>query len=297
MERVILPSYAKINLGLLLLRKREDGYHDIATIFQQIDLYDTLTFRKVPGTIRIAGDHSRLPVDESNLCHRAFDSFRGQLGIKEGLEIHIQKRIPMGSGLGGGSSNAAVTLLAANQLWGGRLSRTDLEEMAAEIGSDVPFFLLGGTALGRGRGEKLTRLDWDPDWWVLLVCSGIHVSTSWAYGQARIALTKVKKFSNFESILSKNSFHALKAYLSNDLEGVVFRRHPILREIKHELCERGAFYASMSGSGSAVYGLFEHRGHAEEAKTFFSIQLKMTTFLCRPMASIPSGEVRRPPRP
>jgi len=289
MECLSLPSYAKINLGLLLLREREDGYHDIVTVFQQIDLHDEITMKKTPSGVRVSSTYPSLLLDEDNLVCRAFRLFQSRLHLKEGAEIHIRKNIPVGAGLGGGSSNAAVTLAGANQLWEKRLPRVELEEMAAEVGSDVPFFLLGGTALGQGRGEILTPLRWSTDYWIVLVCPRIRVSTSWAYSQVRIALTKEEKFAKFRSIFESFTPHALRETLVNDLEGVVFRRHPVLRKLKEQMYQRDAFYASMSGSGSSVYGLFLRREQAEAARTFFSVQEGMTTFLCRPVSSHSHG--------
>ncbi len=293
MHSLTLRSYAKINLGLILLRKREDGYHDIATIFQQIDLHDEITYERTASDFHITSTDPHVPYDQQNLAYRSFDLFRKQHGLQGGLKIHIQKNIPMGGGLGGGSSNAAATLVAVNCLWGTNLPYSKLHEMAAQVGSDVPFFLVGGTALGEGRGEILTPLVWPDEWWVVLVCPGLHVSTSWAYGQARIALTKEEKFTKFKSIFNRHLPHALLPELRNEFEGVVFQRHPVLRELKERLYERDAFYASMSGSGATVYGLFKSRPHAEDAEAFFSEREGITTFLCRTMRSH-SGEENAP---
>ena len=285
MEWFSLRSYAKINLGLLLLGKRDDGYHDIATVFQQIDLHDHISFRKIASSIRITSSNPTLPLDENNLVYKSCRLFQKAQGITEGLEVHIQKHIPIGGGLGGGSSNAAATLVAMNHLWKTNLSLAELLEMAIKIGSDVPFFLQGGIALGRGRGEILTPIQWPADWWIVLICPGIHVSSSWAYRQAKIALTKEEKFTKFRSIFKRYSPHTLRTMLINELEGVVFQRHPILQEIKKQLYQRDAFYASMSGSGSSVYGLFSHRAQAEVAKASFCTDQGMETYLCRPISS------------
>ncbi len=287
MNSLTVLSYAKINLGLLLLEKRNDGFHDIATVFQQIDLHDELTFRQKPTSIDITSNESHLPIDETNLVHRAYSLICDRYRIKGGLHVHLDKQIPMGGGLGGGSSNAAATLLAVNKLWRMKLTQIELKELAIEIGSDVPFFLIGGTALGEGRGERLSPFDWPVNWTAVLVCPGIHVSTAWAYGQARIALTKEEKFTKFRSIFNRHNPHALRDDLINDLEAVVFGRHPILREIKDSMYLRGAFYASMSGSGSTIYGLFSEHREAEEACSFFSNEKGMTAFLSRPMSSHP----------
>ena len=290
MDRIILPSYAKINLGLILLGKREDGYHDICTVFQQIDLCDEMAFQKTPFTTHVTSTDPTLPSEEENLAFQAFHCFQKKMGIQEGIKIHIKKNIPIGSGLGGGSSNAAITLTAANILWGKQLSKDELREMAVEIGSDVPFFLLGGTALGQGRGEILTPIQRSMDYWVVLVYPGINVSTSWAYGQVRIALTKEKKLLKFSALFEGHTPQDWKEKLRNDLKSVVFQRYPALREIEEQFYKRDAFYASMSGSGSSVYGLYLHHEQAEAAHAFFSIQKGKKAFLCRPISSCPSDE-------
>ena len=291
MKMLVLNSYAKINLGLLLFRKRADGYHDIATVFQQIGLYDEITFRKTSSSLTISSTESALPLDNTNLVHRSFDLIRKLCGIREGLKVHIRKNIPIGGGMGGGSSNAASTLLAVNRIWELHLSSDELQGMAIEIGSDVPFFLLGGTALGRGRGEILTPIHWSADYWIVTVNPGISVSTSWAYGQAKIALTKEEKFTKFRSIFKRYIPHTLCSMLINELEGVVFQRHPVLREMKERLYKKDAFYASMSGSGSTLFGLFHHHDQAVAANMFFSKMRGVTSHLCRPIEL--SSEDRR----
>jgi 4-diphosphocytidyl-2-C-methyl-D-erythritol kinase len=285
MHSLTLRSYAKINIGLMILKKREDGYHDIATVFQQIDLHDEITYEKTASDFRITSTDPLVPLDQQNLVYQSYNLFRKTHGLQGGLKIHIKKNIPMGSGLGGGSSNAAATLVAIDRLWETKLPHTDLHKMAIQIGSDVPFFLVGGTAQGEGRGEILTPFLWPDDWWVVLVCPGFQVSTSWAYGQARIALTKEEKFTKFKSIFNRHLPHALLPELRNEFEGMVFQRHPILRELKERFYERDAFYASMSGSGATVYGLYKSRPHAEDAEAFFSKMEGITTFLCRTMRS------------
>jgi 4-diphosphocytidyl-2-C-methyl-D-erythritol kinase len=226
-----------------------------------------------------------IPLNENNLIYHAFRVFQKSMHPGCGLEVQITKRIPTGAGLGGGSSNAAATLIAMNRLWDSPLSTPDLEFMAAEIGSDVPFFIQGGTAVGEGRGERLTPIDLQRDYWVLLVCPTISVSTAWAYSQARIGLTKDEKLTKFRSIFQKNALRSLRGSLDNDLEEVVFKRHPLLGLFKEDLYKWDAFYASMSGSGSSVYGLFEHLDQAEAARSFFHVDKRVTTFLCRPISS------------
>lgn len=286
MNSVQIKSFAKINLGLYLLEKRIDGYHDILTIFQTIDLHDTLMFKRMRAPhLILTSKGISIPLKEDNLVSRAYRFFLNKMHRKCGLEIHIEKRIPVGSGLGGGSSNAAATLLAMDWLLNTKLKQDDLESMAAEIGSDVPFFIRRGTMIGEGRGECLVPINLQMDYWAVLVCPEISVSTTWAYSQAKIGLTKDEKLTKFRSIFQNPSPQSLREALANDLEEVVFRRHPLLRLLKEDLYKRDAFYASMSGSGSSVYGLFHHREQAEAAQSFFSIDQRLTTFLCRPIPS------------
>ena len=286
MNCITLQSFAKINLGLSLLKKRLDGYHEIITVFQAIDLHDTLTLKSNhTSSILLTSTGIPIPLNGDNLIHRAFLVFQNRMNLDGGLEVHVDKRIPTGGGLGGGSSNAAATLTGLDLLYNTRLNPHDLEFMAAEIGSDVPFFIQGGTAIGEGRGERLSPIDLPWDCWVLLVCPAISVSTAWAYGQARIGLTKDEKLTNFRSIFQKNASHALRGSLHNDLEEAVFKRHPLLGLFKEDMYKWDAFYASMSGSGSSVYGLFDRLEQAEAARSFFMVDKRVMTFLCRPISS------------
>lgn len=285
MHTSVYQSYAKINLGLSVLRKREDGYHDIATIFQQVDLHDTLTFESIHSSeIVIVSDNPELPKDRTNLVVKAINKLFSHTNQHLGVRIRIEKRIPMGGGLGGGSSNAAVALIAVNSLLRNPLSQDELVRIGAEIGSDVPFFFSGGTALGEGRGEKLTPLSWNLPGWICLLCPGIHISTAWAYNQMKIALTNEEKFTKFKALFQEVSPYALDK-LENDFEGMVFQRHPILLTFKELLRERGAFYASMSGSGSSLYGLFSSYEEADAVRSFFQKEKGVSAFVCKPMAS------------
>ncbi|MBN2030246.1 4-(cytidine 5'-diphospho)-2-C-methyl-D-erythritol kinase [bacterium] len=290
MKSLSFRSFAKINIGLWILSHRKDGYHNITTVYQQIDLHDVITFQKRSTDIRITSTNPSMPLDKNNLVFKAFQLFQEKIDIQEGLEIHIEKNIPMGGGLGGGSSNAAATLQAANHLWNDPLDKDELNAMAVNIGSDVPFFLKGGTVFGQGRGDLLTPLNWTTDYWIVLACPTFGVSTSWAYKQSKIALTKEEKFTKLMSILERFSPHTLKDNFQNELESVVFRRHPILREIKELMYQRDAFYAGMSGSGSSIYGLFFQQKTAVLAKTFFSIQKGLTTYLCKPILPYPTDK-------
>ncbi len=287
MDSLILKSPAKINLGLYLLKKRMDGYHDILTLFQTISLFDTLRFtRTLSPELRLGSEGIPIPLDRDNLIWKAYELFKKNHHLEGGLEVNVEKRIPIGAGLGGGSSNAASTLTALNIMFKKDLTIKQLEKMAEEIGSDVPFFIQGGTAIGEGRGEILTPIEIQTDFWVLLICPDVSVSTAWAYSQARIVLTRDIKMAIFDSLFQNRDLHSLRASLKNELEDVVFQRHPLLKLFKENLYKWDAFYASMSGSGSSVLGLFHRQEQAEAARAFFSIDKRVKTFLCEPVRSL-----------
>lgn len=264
---MICASYAKINLGLHLLGKRPDGYHDILTVFQEISLHDTVTCRPAGAGAGISITCSRpdVPCDESNTVWRAFRLFCERTGVRDGIEIDISKVLPPGGGLGGGSSNAAAVLCAANRIWHTGLSEDELCLLAAEVGSDVPFFIRGGSMLGEGRGELLSPLEITRRYYLLLVCPGIHVSTAQAYNRARIALTKEEKITTFRALFPELRPAVLRERLVNDFEATVFADFPVLAGIKEKLYTAGACYAGMSGSGSTMFGMFNHREAARSA--------------------------------
>jgi 4-diphosphocytidyl-2-C-methyl-D-erythritol kinase len=276
---------AKINIGLSILGPRPDGYHDIATVFQALDWGDTVSFRRTAGPVEIECDHPGVPMDESNLVARAFRLFQLETGIEGGLAVRIEKRIPPGAGLGGGSSNAAATLIACDLLWRRGLSQIELMNLAAGIGSDVPFFILGGTAYGTGRGEILKPLSWPLIYHALLILPGEAVSTAWAYARIRMTLTNVKKITKLTDILETGDLSALHRDAPNDLESVVFPSHPRLGEIKQALYRHGACYASMSGSGSTIYGLFIKREDAEAAASSLVRDKGIQAHLAKPIPS------------
>ncbi|MEX2189753.1 MAG: 4-(cytidine 5'-diphospho)-2-C-methyl-D-erythritol kinase [Bacteroidota bacterium] len=249
-------AYGKINLGLRILRKRSDGYHDIETVFHLIDLFDELSFRLHERDIILNSTASQLPTDSSNLCIRAAHLLRDLTGIQEGVEIVLKKNIPMGAGLGGGSADAAATLLTLTRLWNLEISPKELHTLAASLGSDVPFFLVGNTAYAISRGERLEPMTLRLPYWIVLVTPPVHVSTAWAYkmlGRDEHAVP----LAGFKSILLEhaNDQELLSRTLINDFERVVFEIHPEIREIKETMLSEGAEVALMSGSGSSVFGL------------------------------------------
>ncbi len=259
---------AKVNLGLEVLRRRPDGFHDIESIFQTIDFGDELEFSKSPDNsdLRISLAEGELEDGPENSIRRAWELVKGcRPGKLDGLRVKLWKRIPLGGGLGGGSSNAAATLVALNRLYRLDLSPEECERMALELGSDVPFFLKGGTAIVRGRGERLQPLVPLSGGAFLLVMPDLSISTAWAYEHLRLGLTGNPYRISVEQVKGYLSrFPISGMVLKNRLEDVVFPAYPVFDEIVEALRAAGAVHAIMSGSGSTVFGTFPD-GRAAEA--------------------------------
>lgn len=261
-----VKAFAKINLFLQVTGKRADGYHSLHTLFQQIGLHDKLEFKKTRNKeIKLVCAHPAVPLDESNLVIKAAHLLR-QAAEKAGkqvtgLKIYLTKNIPVGAGLGGGSSDAAATLCALNKLWELGFSLKKLERMAEHLGSDVPFFLQGGIAEAYGRGEKLIPIGNIPAFRVIVVKPSFSISTAWAYQHLVLKnLTKKPKNSNIiHYYLKKRDFSHLSKLLFNDLEEVCIRRYSFILTLKRRLLDAGAEIALMSGSGSAVFALVSTR--------------------------------------
>ena len=256
-----LESPAKVNLMLRVLRRREDGYHDIKTIFQKISLHDTLWFAlKRTGGVSISTNDLNLPTGEGNLVHRAALLVLNRADYKGGIAVRIRKKIPIAAGLGGGSSNAATTLKALNQLLRLDLTRKELMNMGLKLGADVPFFLMKGSALGSGIGERLQEIQL-PELWYVLINPNFEVSTASVY--RKVILTKMRFHYRIQKFFRtpKEIFHLLH----NDLENVVSRQHPEINEMKECLKVAGALATLMSGSGPTVYGVFPEEGGASKA--------------------------------
>ena len=259
-----LLSPAKVNLRLEVLRRRGDGYHEIRTILQRISLSDRLriSLKREKG-ISVITDSPRLPIDEGNLAYRAASSLLEEAEASVGVEVHIQKRIPISSGLGGGSSNAASTLMGLNRILKLNFSKGRLMEIGARIGADIPFFMLERTAMATGIGEKLEPLEIRPSIWLVLVNPGWEVSTRWAYEELNFKLTKRPihiKLPQFFSDIGQ-----VAHILHNDLERVTIAAYPEIDGMKAELLSQGAVGSLMTGSGPTVFGLFPHNNEAESA--------------------------------
>jgi len=263
---------AKLNLFLKVIGKRTDGFHDIETVYHSISLADTLTLRRMTQGLTVASDDPNLPLDASNLVVRAAASLIGS-GEKGGVAIEIAKRIAVGAGLGGGSADAAGTLLAVNQLLGLGRSARELGEAASSIGADVRFMLEGGCAIGRGRGDELEALPVLPPLAVAVVVPRVSISTTWAYASLKMGLTTRKtRLSMVASAIERGDVAGLCDLLENDFEALVFDRFPEIRRIKDDLLGLGARGALLSGSGSSVFGIFLKAGDAEASGEALSRQ-------------------------
>jgi 4-diphosphocytidyl-2-C-methyl-D-erythritol kinase len=253
--KVVLESPAKINLTLEVLGKRSDGYHSIRSVICPVTLHDTVTF--APGGRRVVFHGGQgAPRDESNLALRALRALERHTGARRGIEIRIVKRIPISAGLGGGSSNAATVLRGLNDAWELGLSGGDLEEIGLSLGSDVPFFLRGGTCLVGGRGEELEALPRRGRLELVLVSPPIRVSSKWAYDRVPAELTRSSGSTSMVKVaLASGRFDLLAPHLANDLEPAVEREHKIVAEAKRRLKAAGAVAVQMSGSGPTVFGI------------------------------------------
>ena len=269
MTAIQVHAHAKINLDLRVLRVRADGFHDLRTVFQTITLHDTLTVVSRPGRFAIECDADGVPRGRTNLVWRAADRLWRVLrrrGAPRDVVIRLTKRIPLEAGLGGGSADAAAALVALSRLWQTGLRPEQLASLAATLGADVPFFLTGGTALGLGRGDEIYPLaDLDP-YWVVMLCPQFGVSSADAYTWYDAGVTRgnlAPRDSHPQPLTGPWSSQA--AWVVNDLEAPVARRHPGIDRARAALRRAGAQVASMSGSGSTVFGLFRRRGDAEAA--------------------------------
>jgi len=261
-SKMKLHSFAKINLGLEVLGKREDDYHEVRTLLQTINLYDVLEFRPTPSdTILLRGDNKHIPWDERNLIHKAAQLLRDNHGVFTGVEIRVQKCIPPGKGLGGGSSNAAMTLYALDRFWGLNLGKSALMDLGKRLGADVPYFLEGGLCLGLGRGDEVEPIEDLPACYCVLVLPETTILTASVYGQFRPSLTSNTKDSKIIRFLESRRLHLLE----NSLEETVFRSYPQIKAIKSLFQRLEPELSLMSGSGAAVFGLFMEEKKAREA--------------------------------
>ncbi|MEJ5304591.1 MAG: 4-(cytidine 5'-diphospho)-2-C-methyl-D-erythritol kinase [Ignavibacteria bacterium] len=266
-------SPAKINIGLNIVSKRDDGYHNIETIFYPINLFDRLIFKE-SKTFEIVCSDPSIPVDEKNLIYKARNVLSEFVQKPLDIRIELEKTIPVFAGLGGGSSNAAITLIALNEIFELKLSNETLLSLASKVGSDVPFFILKSPAYAEGRGEILQPLpDFKLNYKIILIIPEVKISTAWAYSNFKSS----KKAIELSLIKTAQDFEKHRDKITNDFEEIVFPVYPELRAIKNQLLELGAVFALLSGSGSAIYGLFEPNSEVDLVINHFK---NFRVFIC-----------------
>ncbi len=267
MDRIVLKSFGKINLGLDVVKRRPDGYHEVRMIMQTVGLYDTLTMSKTEEeNIMMKCDLSFLPTDRKNLVYQAVELMKERYHISSGVAIDLKKRIPVAAGMAGGSSNCAAAIKGMSQLFGLNLSTEEMCEIGVSLGADVPYCIWGETALAEGIGEKLTRLSPMPDCWILIAKPGISVSTAFAY--KNLKLDQLKRHPDIDGMikdLENQDLDGICGKLENVLETVTIPKHPIIRDLKEHLLEHGAEGALMSGSGPTVFGIYKEKRTARRA--------------------------------
>jgi 4-diphosphocytidyl-2-C-methyl-D-erythritol kinase len=263
-KSISLPSFAKVNLDLRILGTRPDGFHNLKTVFQSLALFDNVTVTARRGPLTVTCDEPDIPTDQRNLVWKAASLLHrvstGKTTAPRDITIDLRKRVPPEAGLGGGSANAAMTLLALNALWKLDLDMASLTRIAARLGADVPYFLVGGTALGLGRGDDIYPLADMPPVHVVILRPGFGVSTADAYRWYDEETRRPLKEPARRTV--PPGWPAWSATLRNDLEAPVVRHHPAIGRIRQSLMDAGAAFAAMSGSGSAVFGLFERKDAA-----------------------------------
>jgi len=265
---ISLKAPAKVNLFLEILGKRDDGYHEIETIMQEIDLADSLQFEETQEGVTLECNDKNIPANQDNLVCKAANLILEECGIRKGVIINLEKNIPVGAGLGGGSSDAATTLKALNSLWKVGLNNEELMGFAAKLGSDIPFFINGKTALCRGRGELITPVEVRNRMDYIILFPRVHISTETIYKNLKIDLTKKRKdVSFFLDALKYSEVAGISKLLFNRLEEIIFATYPDLLQVKSTLESFDFCGLSISGSGSAFFGLCNDRHQAEVIKS------------------------------
>lgn len=265
----IIKSYAKVNLSLEVLYKRQDNFHEINTIFYKTKIHDILHFSKSAKYEISLDKNIDIPL-QNNLIYKAAQLLQSYVEKDLSCSIRVEKNIPTGGGLGGGSSNAAYTLIALNDFYNLNLSRKELSHIAAQLGSDVPFFLYDKTCIAKGRGEIITEIDFSVPYHILLINPGIHISTPEAY-QSLNRSTKICKGTDYNLLLANQSELSSETanYFVNDFEDYVFKTFPKISEIKSTLYDNDSVFALMSGSGSTVFGMFYDADKMEKTRRLF----------------------------
>ncbi len=285
MNEYQLKAYAKINLGLDVVRRLENGYHEVKMVMQTVGIYDTLTLERMEQGIVITTDSGELPVGEDNLIYKAALLMMEHFHISEGIRIHLQKNIPIAAGMAGGSTDAAATMKGMNELFALGASLEELMELGVKIGADVPYCIMGGTALSEGIGEKLTALTPAPDCYLLVAKPDINVSTKYVYEHLDAAgVAKHPDIDGMVEAIREGSLQGVVERMENVLETVTVPAYPIIDTIKQRMKELGAENSLMSGSGPTVFGIFTEKEKADRAYNImkdeqFAKQIFVTEFV------------------
>lgn len=283
MKKVVTKSFAKINLSLDVLGRLENGYHEVQMVMQTVSVFDLITVSKIKNGIELSTNLPYLPIDQNNIAYKAAEEFFNYTGIKEGVSIDISKRIPVGAGLAGGSSNASAVLKAMNKLFGTGLSLKELCSIGVKLGADVPYCVLGGTRLAEGIGEKLSSLPKLPKCSIVLVKPSFSISTKSVYEKIDSCIDfKRPHTKNLIQGLHESNLDMIADSMGNVLEEVSLTEHPILQDVKDELYRLGAIRAQMSGSGPTVFGIFRTYDEARNAKKQLWGKYK-TVYICSPV--------------
>lgn len=266
MNEYRIKAYAKINLGLDVVRRLENGYHEVKMVMQTVGIYDVLEFQRTEGGIVITTDSGELPTDENNLIYKAAKLMMETYHISEGVKIHLEKHIPIAAGMAGGSTDAAATLKGMNRLFDLGCTLKDLMELGVKIGADVPYCVMGGTALAEGIGEKLTPLAPAPDCYVLVAKPDINVSTKYVYEHLDAQeIVKHPDIDGMVEAIAEESLQGILDRMENVLETVTVSAYPVIQTIKDRMKELGAINSLMSGSGPTVFGIFVEKDMARRA--------------------------------
>ena len=267
MDKVVTKAYAKINLGLDVLRRRPDGYHDVKMIMQTVDLYDVLSVsKKEDDAITISTQHDELPVNEDNLIYKAIKLMKDTYGFEGGVHVDLVKNIPIAAGMAGGSTDAAAAMRAVNKLFEIERPLKELENIAVKIGADVPYCIQGGTVISEGIGELLTNLPDAPQCILLIAKPDIAVSTKYVYENLNLpGLEKHPDIDAMAEAIKKGDMEGMLEPMDNVLASVTEEKYTIIKEIKHSMEKNGAIKAMMSGSGPTVFGIFESMVQAATA--------------------------------
>lgn len=266
MEKCVKKAYAKINLGLDVIDRLPNGYHEVKMVMQTVGIYDVLTLEKIPEGIVVITDNGELPTDENNLIYKSAKLMKEKYSIQEGVRIHLEKNIPIAAGMAGGSTDAAATFIGMNELFDIGATEIELRELGVKVGADVPYCIMGGTALAEGIGERLSSLPAPKDCFLLIAKPDINVSTKYVYEHLDAEGVEVHPdIDGMIEALEQGNLEGIVERLGNVLENVTIKKYPVIQEIKENMLENGALGSLMSGSGPTVFGMFDKKETAEEA--------------------------------